>query len=331
MPPVLLYVIILLLYFVAILVAYLVCLKKKKTWKLWVVYPVSALAVAVLIFCLGFSTRVLRLNTNIITLLFPDSVSTQEVDFINVTVPKAKEYVIDFTNEIEIDRNYAPDGTYYSSSDIDYDTYAIRYRSDYDHIQSVISNKVALESQSFKGEAAYPTQGGLDVTLKTDLSIGGKVPQNICVTNNYSTVLEDVIVQIYTSKGYEDYYIKKIKPGESVVASTGKFIDDNNNSYSYLYSTYSNKLASHYNKNKSADIALGLLFGNIYRGFNETIRRKSVLDYLEDEYAPDNDHILVVAFPKSDIGAKVTEGKKSKQSRTEAIVVREDFKDLQVQ
>ena len=49
------------------------------------------------------------------------------------------------------------------------------------------------------------------------------------------------------------------------------------------------------------------------------------------EYAPDNDHILVVAFPKSDIGAKVTEGKKSKQSRTEAIVVREDYKDLQVQ
>lgn len=329
-PPVLLYVVILLLYFVAILVAYMICLKKKKTWKLWVVYPVSALAVAVLIFCLGFSTRVLRLNTNIITLLFPDSVSTQEVDFINVTVPKAKEYVIDFTNEIEVDRNYAPEGTYYSSSDIDYDTYAVRYRSDYDHIQSVITNKVALESQAFKAEAAYPTQGGLEVTLKTDLAIGGKVPQNITVTNNYSTVLEDVIVQIYTSKGYEDYYFKKIKPGESMVASAGKFIDDNNNNYSYLYSTYSNKLASHYSKNKSGDIAAGIFFGNLYRGFNQTVRRKAVLGYLEDEYAPDNNHILVVAFPKSDIAAKVTEGKKSKQSRTEAVVFFEDFQDLQV-
>jgi len=331
-PPLIFYVVILLLYFVAILVVYLICLKKKKTWNLWVIYPVSALAVAVLIFCLGFSTRVLRLNTNTITLLFPDSVSTQEVDFINVTVPKAKEYVIDFSNEIEIDRNYSPNGDYYSSSNIDYDTYSVRYRSDYDHTQSVISNKVALESQAFKGEAAYPTQGGLDVSLKTDINIGGKVPQNITVTNNYSTVLEDVVVQLYTNnKGYEDYYFKKIKPGESVVASAGKYIDDSkNNNYTYSYMSYSNKLGSHYNKHKSMEITTGIFLGNLYRGFNETIRRRSVLDYIEDEYSPDNNHIMVVAFPKSDIAAKVIEGKKSKQTRTEAIIFYEDFDNLQV-
>ena len=332
-PPLIFYLIIILLYFIAILVAYVICLKKKKTWNLWVIYPVSALAVAVLIFCLGFSTRVLRLNTNVITLLFPDSVSTQEIDFINVTVPKAKEYVIDFSNEIEIDRNFSAEGDYYSSNNIDYDTYSVRYRSDYDHIQSVISNKVALESQAFKGEAAYPTQGGLDVALKTDLSIGGKVPQNICVTNNYSTVLEDVIVQLYTTKGYEDYYFKKIKPGESVVASAGKTIDDSKytSSYSSYSKMYSNRLDSHYTKHKSLEITAGIFLGNLYRGFNETIRRDSVLKYIEDEYAPDNDHILVVAFPKSDIAAKVTEGKKSKQTRTEAIIFRENYNNLSVQ
>ena len=333
-PPLILYVIALLVYFIAIIVLYVICLKKKKTWKLWVIYPVSALAVAVLIYCLGFSTRVLRLNTNIITILFPDSVSTQEVDFISVTVPKAKEYVVDFSDEIEIDRNYAPEGTFYSSYDIDYDTYAIRYRSDYDHIQSVISNKVALESQAFKGEAAYPTQGGLEVSLQTDVIIGGKTPQNIRVTNNYSTVLEDVIIQLYTTKGYEDYYFEKIKPGESVIASAGKYIDDSSNVSTYSYygfgSLYSNKLASHYNKNKSGEIALGLVLGNLYRGFNETIRRKAVLDYIQDEYSPNSDSVLVVAFPKSDIAAKVTEGKKSKTTRTEVIIVKENYDDLQV-
>ncbi|MBP5529010.1 MAG: hypothetical protein J6X80_03070 [Lachnospiraceae bacterium] len=333
-PPLIFYVTVILLYFVAILVTYVVCLKKKKTWNLWVIYPVSAMAVAVLIFCLGFSTRVLRLNTNIITLLFPDSISTQETDFVNVTVPKAKEYVIDFSSEVEVDRNYSAGGSYYySSSDIDYDTYSVRYRSDYDHIQSVIANKVALESQVFKAEAAYPTQGGIDVSLKTDLSIGGKVPQNISVTNNYSTVLEDVIVQLYTSKGYEDYYFKKIKPGETVVASAGKFIDDSKTSYysSTSYTKlYSNSLSNHYNKNKSMEITAGIFLGNLYRGFNETIRRRGVLDYIQEEYSPDNDHFLVVAFPKSDIAAKVTEGKKSKQTRTEAIIVFDNYKNLQV-
>lgn len=330
-PPMIFYVVVLLLYFVAILVAYLVCLKKKKTWNLWVIYPVSALAVAVLIFCLGFSTRVLRLNTNIITLLFPDSVSTQETDLINVTVPKAKEYIVDFSNEIEIDRGYSADGSYfYSTSEIDYDTYSVRYRSDYDHIQSVISNKVALESQAFKGEAAYPTQGGIEVSLKSDVQIAGKTPQNIRVTNNYSTVLEDVMVQIYTSKGFEDYYIKKLKPGESVMASDGKYIDDKNSTYSYLYSSYPNNLANHYSKNKSGDIAVGLLLGNLYRGFNETVKRKAVMEYIEDEYYPSADNVLVVAFPKSDIGAKVLEGKKSKTSRTEVIIINADYKDLQI-
>ena len=330
-PPLLFYVVVLLLYFVAILVAYLICLKKKKTWKLWVIYPVSALAVAVIIFCLGFSTRVLRLNTNIITLLFPDSVSTQETDFISVTVPKAKEYVVDFSNEIEIDRGYSPDGSYYySSSTVDYDTYSVKYRSDYDHMQSVITNKVALESQAFKGEAAYPTQGGIEVTLLTDVKIGGKSPENIRVTNNYSTVLEDVMIQLYTSNGYEDYYFKKIKPGESVVAKSGKYIDDKNSSVSYLYSSYPNKLNDHYTKHKSGDIAVGLLLGNLYRGFNETVRRQAVISYIEDEYYPSNDDVLVIGFPKSDIGAKVTEGKKSKTSRTEVIIINAKYKDLQV-
>ena len=330
-PPLIFYVVVLLLYFVAILVAYLICYKNKKTWKLWVIYPVSALAVAVLIFCLGFSTRVLRLNTNIITLLFPDSVSTQEIDLINVTVPKAKEYVVDFSNEIEIDRGYSPDGSYYySSSTIDYDTYSVKYRSDYDHMQSIISNKVALESQAFKGEAAYPTQGGIEVSLKSDVKIAGKTPQNIRVTNNYSTVLEDVMVQINTSNGYEDYYFKKIKPGESVMASEGKFIDEKNSTYSYLYSSYPNNIANHYSKHKSGDIAIGLLLGNIYRGFNQTVRRKAVMDYVEEEYYPTNNSVLVVAFPKSDIGSKVLEGKKSKTSRTEAIIIDVSYSDLQI-
>ena len=138
------------------------------------------------------------------------------------------------------------------------------------------------------------------------------------------------MVQINTSNGYEDYYFKKIKPGESVMASEGKFIDEKNSTYSYLYSSYPNNIANHYSKHKSGDIAIGLLLGNIYRGFNQTVRRKAVMDYIEDEYYPTNNSVLVVAFPKSDIGSKVLEGKKSKTSRTEAIIIDVSYSDLQI-
>ena len=118
-----------------------------------------------------------------------------------------------------------------------------------------------------------------------------------------------------------------------MVASAGKTIDDSKytSSYSSYSKMYSNRLDSHYTKHKSLEITAGIFLGNLYRGFNETIRRDSVLKYIEDEYSPDNDHILVVAFPKSDIAAKVTEGKKSKQTRTEAIIFRENYNNLSVQ
>lgn len=331
-PPLLFYVGVLFIYFVAILVVYFVALKKKKTWNLWIVYPAMSLAAALLIFCLGFSTRVLRLNTNIISLILQDSGVSEETDFINVVVPKSREYVMDFSNEIEIDRNFSlDDASFNKNNDIDYDSYAIRYRTDYDRYQCVVSNKVALESQVFKGEAAYPTQGGLEVTLLSDLNIGGKVAQNIRVTNNYSTVLEDVMVQIYTNSKYEDYYFKKIKPGESVVASAGNNIVDNNNSYSSsYYSPYYNNLKEHYQKNKAEATVMGFLFGNLNKGFENMLFRSGIISYCESEYPPDTDHILVVGFPKSDIGAKVIEGKKSKTKRTEAVILFEDYKDIQV-
>ena len=331
-PPLIFYVGVIFIYFVAILVVYFVALKKKKTWNLWIVYPVMSLAAALLIFSLGFSTRVLKLNTNIISLIFQDSGVSEEVDYINVIVPKSREYVMDFSNEIEIDRNFTlDDGSFSKNNEIDYDSYSIRYRANYDRYQCVVANKVSLESQVFKGEAAFPTQGGLEVTLLSDVNIGGKVAQNIRVTNNYSTILEDVMVQINNNGKYEDYYFKKIKPGESVVASAGNNIVDKNNTYtSSYYSPYYNNLKEHYQKNKNSTTMMGLLFGNLNKSFEKMIFRSSVFSYCESEYYPDTDHVLVVAFPKSDIAAKVIEGKKSKTNRTEAIILLENYYDLEV-
>ena len=334
-PAVLIYGSAIAVYLIAMLVLYIVLLKKKKTWNLWVIYPCLAVGTAVIIFCFGFSTRVLRLNVNVITLMFPDEIITKEVDFVNVTLPRAREYTVDFTDEVEVDPNYSLDSGSFYASEIDYSSYTVRYRNEYDHFQSVISNKVALESQPFKAEAAYATQGGLEVSLLTDFSIGGADAKNIRVTNNYSTSLEDVIVQVYTdTDGYKDYYFKEIKAGETVVANSGDYIDDSKKNSSWYGTSYSNRynnnITSHYRTHKSGDIIMGLALGNLYRGFNKTIKRASVLDYLEDEYAPDNDYVLVVAFPKSDIAANVIQNKNCRLSRTEAIVLYKAYTEIPV-
>ena len=330
-PPVLIYGLAIAAYLIAMLVLYIVLLKKKKTWNLWVIYPSMALGTAIIVFCLGFSSRVLRLNVNVISLLFPEEVITKEEDFVSVTLPKSKEYTVDFTDEVEVDPNYTLSSGSFYSSEVDYSTYTLRYRNEYDHFQSIITNKVALESQTFKAEAAYATQGGLEVSLLTDYSIGGGTAENIRVTNNYSTALEDVIVQIYDyNDGYMDYYFKEIKAGESVVANAGNFIERDTQSSWSSYSYRTNNLTRDYRSNKTGDIILGLAMGNLYRGFDKTIKRSAVLTYLEDEYSPGQDTVLVVAFPKSDIAAQVIQNKNCRLSRTEAIVIYKEYEDLPV-
>lgn len=334
-PPVLIYALAILLYLIAILVLYLVMLKKKKTWNLWVIYPCLAVGVAVVIFCFGFSSRVLRLNINVITLMFPGEFMTNEVDYVNAVVPKSKEYTIDFSDEVEVDPNYTLESGSFYASDIDYSTYTVRYKTEYNHFQSILTNKVALESQPYKAEAAYVTQGGLEVSLLSDYTIGGKDANNIRVTNNYSTALEDVIVQVYTdTEGFKDYYFKEIKAGDSVVANTGDFIDDSQKpSYysGYYYSSkYYNNVTKHYKSHKSVDVVLGFALGNLYRGFDKTMKRASVVEYCEDEYSPDSDHVFVLAFPKSDIGSEVIQTKKCRLSRTEAIIIFKDYTELPV-
>ena len=335
-PPIILYAGIMLLYFIAILVLFIVMSKKGKTQALWKIYPLTALGVAIVIFCLGFSTRVLRLNINAVTLIFPDKYVTEETNYVSAVLPKAKDYVVDFSDEVEIDRNFfgSLDYGYFYSSDVDYDTYTIAYRSDYNHFQSVITNKVALEKQDFKAEAAYNTQGGLEVTFINDpLGKSGTGAKNIKVTNNYSTTMEDVMVQVYNSKdGYMEYYFKKLNPNESVVASDGKHYDPSHyssGSYSYSYYKY-NYLDKGFQNGNAGKIMMGFLFGDLSNGFSKYVKRSSVIRYCMSEYEPDSDHVLVVAFPKTDICAKLVEGKKYKVNRTEAIIILKDFTDMEI-
>ena len=332
-PPVLIYVLVLGAYMVAILVTYVVSLKKRKTWGLWLVYPIMAIAVSILIFCIGFSTRVIRLNANAVTLLFPGEVTTKQTDYISAIVPKAKEYSIEFTDSVDIDKSFdIGKGNYWLWSDeTDYDTYCIQYKNGFKTSESIITNKVALENQLYKTNASFPTQGGIEIEFLTDSSIGGKDAKNLKITNNYSTVLEDVIVQIMDANSeYKEYYFSKLKPGESAVVSTGEYYDPNSNNYYSSYKMKTPHMADTFSHNSGIDYVLGLLLGNIYKGVNTSIRREAICRYVDDAYSADSSHVTVVAFPKSDLGVESVNSKKCKFSSTQAIIVREDYHNIQI-
>ncbi len=329
LPPIIIYAAVLFAYFVAILVLYLVMNKKKKTSVLWKIYPISAIAVSVLVFCLGFSTKVIRLNVSIASIMRPDKGFTKEVDYIGVVVPKAKEYKVDFTNDVNIDRNFDCSGGYSSfyQSDVDYDTYAVKYTSGYETTESIISNKVALEKEGFKTESAYSTPGGLEINSKTDISVIGITADNITITNNYSTVIQDVMVEYFDNNdGYTYYYFDSIKAGETVLLKTGKKCESKK-----YYTTYSNELAERYWDNKSGEVLMGLLLGDVYKPFTDARKRKAILSFIENEYnhSITNDDIMVVGFPKSEIGSKVINDKNCNVKKTEAVYIFKSADEIQ--
>lgn len=343
-PPVLIYGAILLVYVIAIFVFYIVLLRKKKTSSLWKIYPIGALVFSILIFCLGFSSRVLRLNVNVLSIISPGDVVTKEVDYISATVPKQKEYLINFEDDVEVDKSFMGAGSYhwYSSTQPDYDKYSIQYREGYDNFQSVISNKVGLESEYYKAETVYPTSGGIEISYLTDPAIVGIDPANIRITNNYSTALKDVVVVINTAKnGYQDFYFKTIKSGESYLLNQGEMTDytNSNNSFSYNSSFYTNNAVAHYQKHVSGRIIKGILLGDLSIGdvsFSELRRRWSGMDYIYNESYIDDDHLVITAFPQLEIGSKVVKEKGVKGSnnckvnRVEMIWVNKAYADIKV-
>lgn len=341
-PPVLIYGAILIAYLVLIFVLYIVLLKKKKTSNLWKIYPVAAFVFSILIFCIGFSTRVLRLNVNVLSIITPGEVVTKEVDYVSATVPKKKEYLINFEDDVEVDKSFMGAGSYhwYSSTEPDYDTYTIQYREGYDNFQSVITNKVGLESEYYKAETVYPTAGGIEISYLTDPAIVGIDPANIRVTNNYSTTLQDVMVVINTPKdGYRDFYFKSIKSGESYLLNQGEEIDDSKGGTTYSSSYYSNNAISHYQKHVRLKIVKGILFGDLHLGdvsFSELRRRWAGMDYIYDQSYIDSDHMVVTAFPQSEIGSKVVKEKGVKGSngckvnRVEMIWVNKAYTDIKI-
>lgn len=328
-PPILLYVGSIIAYLIAVIVIFIIFSAKKKTYSLWKIYPVLMILLAFTIFCLGFSTRLLRLNVNIVSVIKPQNGIMAEKDYVAAIIPKSKEYAINFSNDVKLDKSIVNDryASFSSYTEVDYDTYTVAYRETYDSIQGIITNKPALGTETFKTDSVYASSGGLEVELGANPDIVGISAVNITVKNNYSTDLEDVVVIFQYNGGMNDYYLGTIKAGEKKIVATGKYYEPDSN-YSYYFNNDS-KIKEDFSKNNLINNIKGLLLGEISSDYRRYLKRKFILDYaIDTQFMIDKDHIDVIAFPKSSIGSNVVDQKNCKINRYEAVIVSPSVDDL---
>ena len=164
-PPIMIYVLLILAYIIAILVVYLVLRHKKKTVRLWVLYPIVAAGLSILIFCIGFSTRIYRPVVGAITLIMPNGSASVQRSYVAVTVPGNQPYDVGFSPSqsveyVNLDYSYY----YYGDDEVDYDSYEIGYKYGYDSVDVTMGEQEAMGNVYFRLDAVASDQRNIIIS-----------------------------------------------------------------------------------------------------------------------------------------------------------------------
>lgn len=251
MPFVLIYAILLVVYLAMILTFYFIMRKKGKTAKLWVVYPIIAGGMALLIYCAGFSTRMFRPAVNVASVIHLQDVQVSKTSIMTVTVPKNKEY------DVSVAKNYSVKmlqegyfwGDWTEGADCDYDSYTSAYRTSLDSNDVAIISPEALGNRSFLLQTAYARDGKTVELKRTGID-------TFEVTNAYGCDLE--AAYIYDAASEKLFYIGDIKDGETKQISGGEMT-----SYYYVLE----EMQEYYFAESGSAILMGTLFGNLSPAF----------------------------------------------------------------
>lgn len=318
-PPVLIYIAILFLYVVAILVLYFVLRNKKKTMKLWVIYPAVAVGLSILIFCIGFSTRIHRPVLNAVTMLDPNGNSISQTTYASVTVPRNKEYTIGFNPTQGVEYVTDNDYYYYDEDEIDLSKYAVGYKYGYESTDISLGDLEAMGSAHFKMLAV--STDARDVKLEVSdpnypyIVFSSDLP-NVKVTNEFGCKLEHAAV-ICDSKLY---YIGDMENGQTV---EGKAMEEEETGYSI----YSDGLGTGVMKDESTKSWLGFVFGSINGTYDEYLCRLRVLNSLSD-YCDRSDVVIFIAFPTEEISGEIQGNTNYNERKTELIFIEMTEDDL---
>ncbi len=306
-PPVLLYFGILLLYVIAILVVYLVLRKKKITIKLWVVYPAIAAGLSILIFCIGFSTRIYRPVINAITLIKPNGSTLTEYTYTGVTVPRNKEYDISFASNQGVEYiQYNRGGSSYNDQmEIDWDSYTIGYRYGYDTVDVSVGQLAAMETVHFQLTSVVPSEKDVVITSANGYNSG------LTVTNNFGCTLENAALIV----DGDIYVIGELEDGEAVRWTSLKEAE-------YIYSIGNAVMGD-----DMGTRFLGLLFGSLSGRYDEHLRNIRALNSitgLATDYYNGAD-VVFVATPADFVAEEIQGDTNYNERRAEIVYVEYNY------
>lgn len=286
-PPSILYLGLFAGYLISVLVFYLVMRKKGKTFRLWILYPIVAFGLAVLIYCVGFSTRVVKPLLNIVTVLEMDGNMISQTSGLSVTVPKKGEHLISISNDYSVRDNKDNNYMWTSSNQYDYDSYTSAFIEDMDAQVIKISNVANLDSRKFLLQKSYATDKS--ITIKEN-GAGYEV------TNHYGCDLEAA----YIYRNEKMYYIGNIKSGQTVTTEAGE--------KTYV-SNISEEIKSRYWNDAWGASLSGLFFGSLSPAYENYLMNLAGIEASEDyvtkynnmNYSYSNtvnDQLIFVACPK---------------------------------
>ena len=340
MPPLLFYLVPIIGYLVAILVLYLIGKKKKKTFRLWYWYPVLAIGVAVVVYCIGFSTRIIRPRINTATILDLEKPSAIEKNIVAVTTPSNKDCSVEFSDEYDL--QLLKQLSFYGdqSDKIDYNSYRVGFRKNIDRTRVTFTGNVALSSDQFLLESIYPTNRYFDVQYVINVPQGKSLAESLIICNNTSVDLENAVLVATENTNATSSYVDAIvyRVGDWKNGQTIDFSDGKKRDYGYNTSIAFTDRDKH--------LISGALLGNLSEGFKTYTNRKNILEYLmnniDDElrqYSSSSSNysykqqltpqfVYVIGFPKESVCKDIQFDKKYRNERTEVIVEKINLSEM---
>ncbi len=307
-PPVLIYVLLIIAYIIAILVIYLVSRHKKKTMRLWVLYPVIAAGLSILIFCIGFSTRIYRPVVGGVTMITPNGSASVQRSYVAVTVPGNKSYEVGFSPSQSVEYVNLDYSYYYGDEEIDFDSYEVGYKYGYDSVDVTMGAQEAMGNVHFKLDAVAADHRDIHIEAN-GLNVG-----SIKVTNAYGCDLENAALIIDGNV----YVIGDMENGESVKGNVLRKETE--------MTLYRDGLGSIILQDESEMNILGLIFGSISNAYDEYLCRmcalNSISDYTDRSDAPD---VIFVAIPSEDTAMELQGATNYAERRVEIIYVEYNY------
>ncbi len=318
-PPILIYLGILLGYVIAVLVIYLVHRKKKKTTNLWIVYPAVAGGLTLLIFCIGFSTRIYRPTIGAITLITPNGSMSAQRTYTAVTVPDNKAYEVGFSPEQSVEYDNFESSYYYNNADeIQWDNFEVGYIYNYESVDVVLGEHEAMANVFFRLDTVCADQRNVIVN-----SEGGNL-RDITVTNEYGCDLESALL----IADNDLYIIGDMESGETVTFSSMTKYDRGTIYNSYNYSVPN--LGGVMYEDESWKILLGLVFGSASSAYDDYLCRYRALNAVTD-YADnyDNSGVVFMALPTESTAMPIQTSTNYNERRIELIYIEYDLSAYQ--